>query len=73
MPVYNWVCDGCTFHLTETMSIKEYDPKKEKYCPNCGTKVRRKIEVVGVSFGKGFFRDGYESAKNVKTSNSDGE
>jgi predicted nucleic acid-binding Zn ribbon protein len=55
------------------MSIKEYDPKKEKYCPSCGTKVRRKIETVGVSFGKGFFRDGYESAKNVKTSNSDGE
>ena len=34
--------------------------------------VRRKIEQVGLSFGKGFFRDGYESAKNVKT-NTDGE
>ena len=34
--------------------------------------MRRKIENVGISFGKGFFRDGYESAKNVKTS-TDGD
>ena len=49
------------------MSIKKYDPKEKRYCPNCGIQVKRKIELVGISFGKGFFRDGYESAKNVKT------
>ena len=49
------------------MSIKKYDPKEKRYCPSCGTQVKRKIELVGISFGKGFFRDGYESAKNVKT------
>ena len=72
MPEYRWICDQCTFHLTETMSIKKYNSKEKKYCPNCGTTVRRIIENVGVSFGKGFFRDGYESAKNVKTP-TDGE
>ena len=67
MPEYKWVCDQCTFHLTETMSIKDYNPKEKKFCPNCGVQLRRKIENVGISFGKGFFRDGYESAKNLKT------
>ena len=72
MPQYTWVCDGCTFHLTKTMSIKKYNPREKVYCSNCGTDMRRKIENVGISFGKGFFRDGYESAKNVKTS-TDGD
>ena len=67
MPEYRWECDQCTYQLTKTMSIKKYDPKEKRYCPSCGTQVRRKIEPVGISFGKGFFRDGYESAKNVKT------
>ena len=67
MPIYEWTCDQCTYQLTETMSIKKYDPKEKRYCHSCGTQVRRKIEPVGISFGKGFFRDGYESAKNVKT------
>ena len=31
MPEYKWVCDQCTFHLTETMSIKEYNPKEKKF------------------------------------------
>ena len=34
--------------------------------------MRLRIENVGISFGKGVFRDGYESAKNVKTS-TDGD
>ena len=42
MPQYTWVCDGCTFHLTKTMSIKKYNPKEKVYCPNCGLEVRRK-------------------------------
>ena len=72
MPEYTWVCEGCTFYLTKKMSIKQYNPREKVYCPNCGEEVRRTIEQVGVSFGKGFFRDGYESAKNVKTP-TDGE
>ena len=72
MPQYDWICDGCTYHLTKRMSIKKYNPKEKVYCPNCGEEVRRTIEQVGLSFGKGFFRDGYESAKNVKT-NTDGD
>ena len=72
MGVYEWGCDQCTYQLTKRMSIKEYDSKEKVYCPSCGAKMRRKIENVGISFGKGFFRDGYESAKNVKTS-TDGD
>ena len=72
MAVYEWVCEQCTYQLTKRMSIKENDSKEKVYCPSCGAKMRRKIENVGISFGKGFFRDGYESAKNVKTS-TDGD
>lgn len=72
MPEYTWLCDDCDYEITESMSIKKYNPKYKKYCPNCNVEVRRKIENVGVKFGKGFFRDGYESAKNVKTS-TDGD
>jgi putative FmdB family regulatory protein len=67
MPEYEWVCDQCTYNVIVTMSMKEYNPKEKRYCPDCGVKVRRKIESVGLSFGKGFFRDGYESADKVKT------
>ena len=67
MPIYEWTCDQCTYQLTETMSITKYDPKEKRYCPTCGTQVRRTVEQVGLSFGKGFFRDGYESADKVKT------
>ena len=73
MPQYEWVCDQCTYNVTATMSMKEYNPKEKKYCPDCGVEVRRKIESVGLSFGKGFFRDGYESADKVKTPTEDGE
>jgi putative FmdB family regulatory protein len=72
MPEYSWVCEQCTHQMTKRISITKYNPREKVYCPNCGTEARRKIEQVGLSFGKGFFRDGYESAKNVKT-NTDGE
>ena len=72
MPEYTWICDGCTYHFTKSMSIKQYNPKEKVYCPNCGTETRRKIEQVGLSFGKGFFRDVYDSDKNVKKQ-TDGE
>ena len=36
MPQYTWICDGCTFHLTKTMSIKKYNPREKVYCSNCG-------------------------------------
>jgi putative FmdB family regulatory protein len=73
MPQYEWVCDQCTYNVIATLSMTEYDPKEKRSCPNCDIEVRRKIESVGISFGKGFFRDGYESANKVKTSTEDGE
>jgi len=72
MPQYDWLCDGCTCRVTKKMSIKQYNPREKVYCPNCGEEVKRTIEQVGISFGKGFFRDGYQSAKDVKTP-TDGE
>ena len=72
MPEYTWVCAACTYHGTKKMSITHYNPREKVYCPNCGEEVRRKIEQVGLKFGKGFFKDGYESAKNVRTQ-TDGE
>ena len=72
MAIYEWGCGQCTFILSKTMSIKKYDPNEKVYCASCGMEMIRKIENVGISFGKGFFRDGYESAKNVKTP-TDGE
>ena len=44
MPEYTWICDGCTYHLTKSMSITKYNPKEKVYCPNCGIETRRKIE-----------------------------
>ena len=72
MPEYTWICNGCTHKITKKMSITKYNPKEQVYCPNCGEKATRTIEQVGISFGKGFFRDGYQSAKNVKTT-TDGD
>ena len=59
--------------VAQNVSMTEYDPKEKRSCPNCDIEVRRKIESVGISFGKGFFRDGYESANKVKTPTEDGE
>ena len=67
------------FYNTETeeyreveMSMKEYSSKLKYNCPNCGTQVKRVITAPAIHFGAGFFKDGYESAKNVKTP-TDGE
>jgi putative FmdB family regulatory protein len=72
MAIYEYGCDQCGNKLTINISIKKYNPKEKRYCSNCNEEVKRIISPVGISFGKGFFRDGYESAKNVKTP-TDGE
>jgi len=41
-------------------------------CNQCqGNNVDRTIELAAVHFGRGFFKDGYESVKNIKTSTSE--
>ena len=72
MAVYEYECEQCTYQMSVTMSIKKFDPKEKRYCPNCGTEIKRKISPVGISFGRGFFKDCYESVKNLP-SNSNGE
>lgn len=72
MAVYEYECIQCTYQMSLTMSIKKFNPKEKRHCPNCGTEVTRKISPVAISFGRGFFKDGYESVKNLP-SNSNGE
>tara|TARA_R110000851_G_scaffold327964_1_gene498087 strand:+ start:773 stop:994 length:222 start_codon:yes stop_codon:yes gene_type:complete len=71
MPTYVFGCDECKDEFEITCSIKEYKkyilPKK---CDTleCAGAIRRLFTPVGIAFGPGFFKDGYESAKNVRRS-----
>ena len=71
MAEYEYKCEECDYVLTVKMSMKEYSSKLKYDCPKCGTQVRRVITASPVHFGAGFFKDGYESAKNVKKSTTD--
>ena len=71
MPVYEYQCEKCSYNLVVMMSMKEYSYKLKYKCPNCGTQVKRVITAPAIHFGAGFFKDGYESAKNVKKSTTD--
>ena len=74
MPNYEYKCEECGYILTVKMGMKEYSSKLKYNCPKCDTQVKRIITAPAVHFGAGFFRDGYESAKNVKKpSTDDGE
>ena len=72
MAVYEYECIQCTYQMSITMSIKQYDPKAKQHCPSCGAEARRIISPVGIAFGRGFFKDGYQSVKDLP-SNSNGE
>ena len=74
MPIYEFICDKCKHEFEIKIAIKDYDITVKQKCPDCHNQqqTRRRFGVPGISFGKGFFRDGYESAKNVKTS-TDGD
>lgn len=67
MPTYDFVCDECEYRFEISISIKDYDRCDKQKCPKCNknTHTRRSFSPVGVTFGKGFFKDGYQSAKNV--------
>ena len=76
MPTYTWTCATCKNNFDKSLTFKEYDNVKENgvnqylvKCPDCEQYdlVKRSYEGTspGIKFGKGFFKDGYESAKNV--------
>ena len=71
MAEYEYQCEKCDYVLTVKMSMKEYSSKLKYDCPDCGTQVKRIITAPAIHFGAGFFKDGYESAKNVKKSKTD--
>jgi len=75
MPTYTFSCATCENGFDQALTLKEYDRFKNEgedqlkvKCPKCReyyAVVRTYESAPGVHFGKGFFKDGYESAKNV--------
>ena len=74
MPTYDFICDECEETFEVSISIKEYDKYKKQTCPKCNKSdnVRRNYTPPGIKFGAGFFKDGYQSAKNIQQS-TDGD
>tara|TARA_B100000424_G_C22906186_1_gene482006 strand:+ start:993 stop:1211 length:219 start_codon:yes stop_codon:yes gene_type:complete len=71
--IYEFKCETCKHEFEIQCMVSEYDKYKMQSCPKCKSeKVNRVISPVAIRFGRGFFKDGYESAKKL-TSNSDGE
>ncbi len=78
MPTYTFDCTTCNNAFDQALTLKQYDRFKndaknqlEAKCPKClqyFAVVRTYESPPGIKFGKGFFKDGYESAKNVARS-----
>ena len=72
MARYGYRCLDCDNEFEIQCSIIHYDMHKKQTCNQCqGNNVDRTIEKSAIHFGPGFFKDGYESAKNIKTSTSE--
>ena len=72
MARYGYKCLDCDNEFEIECSIKQYDRHKKQMCNQCkSNNVDRTVELTAVHLGRGFFKDGYESAKNVKTSTSE--
>ena len=71
MRPYDFICESCDEIFEIQTSIRDYDKYNKQICPKCkSTKnVRRHYTAPGIKFGAGFFKDGYQSAKNVQQSN----
>ena len=70
--IYEFKCETCNHEFEIQCMVSEYDKYKKQSCPKCKSKkVNRVISPVSISFGRGFFKDGYDSVKNL-TSNPDG-
>tara|TARA_Y100001938_G_C7938042_1_gene352814 strand:- start:479 stop:703 length:225 start_codon:yes stop_codon:yes gene_type:complete len=71
MPTYDFICEKCGETFEVKVSIKDYNRYKKQNCPKCNTpdNVRRNFTPPVIKFGAGFFKDGYQSAKNVQQSN----
>jgi len=71
MPTYDFICEKCEETFEIKVSIKDYDRYRKQNCPKCKSpdNVRRNFTPPAIKFGAGFFKDGYQSAKNVQQSN----
>ena len=67
MPTYGFACEKCKHDFDISIAIKDYDNSNKQKCPKCKSNchTRRQYTPVGIAFGPGFFKDGYQSAKDV--------
>ena len=76
MPNYTFSCPACKKGFEHSLTFEQYGRFREQLsyqhdvkCPKCKMfyNVIRTYEgkPPGLKFGPGFFKDGYESAKNV--------
>ena len=64
MPTYEYECEECGYHFEKFQNITA---AKEKYCPVCGSPVKRLISKgSGVIFkGNGFYITDYSKKHSV--------
>ena len=66
MPVYTYECENCGQRFDARQSFSD---APLSVCPNCGGKVRRVIQPVGVVFkGSGFYVTDSRGKQNLATS-----
>jgi putative FmdB family regulatory protein len=66
MPTYQYQCSQCFHSLDAFQKISDLPMK---LCPECGHETLRRGPGggIGVQFGPGFFKNGYDSARTIET------
>lgn len=53
MPIYRYICESCEHEFTIMHGMNE---EPEVYCEKCGSKARKSIGKIGISFkGSGYY------------------
>ncbi len=66
MPIYEYLCKGCSEHFERFQKISDEPISK---CPKCGKKVKRLISQTSFTLkGDGWYKDGYSAKGNSKKS-----
>jgi putative FmdB family regulatory protein len=65
MPLYEYECEGCGVRFERRQHMED-EPVKE--CPECGSRVHRLIQPVGIIFkGSGFYVTDNRSKSSTST------
>ncbi len=60
MPVYEYVCEGCSCRFEQYREVKD---RAKCQCPECGKPARKAFRPVGIVFkGSGFHVNDYPSS-----------